>query len=85
VVFAHMSSGFLLRAWELLVVRHRNISNGGICNILCDCGLIMIVMGAHKGFTTTGRLKIIYCFLPREVGTLLIYYLWLVLLFWEDI
>ncbi|PNP51111.1 hypothetical protein FNYG_15921 [Fusarium nygamai] len=45
----------------------------------------MIVTGAYKGFTTTGRLKIIYRFLPREVGTLLTYYLWLVLLFWEDI
>ncbi|KAH7169772.1 uncharacterized protein B0J16DRAFT_419334 [Fusarium flagelliforme] len=45
----------------------------------------MIVMGAHKGFITTGRLKIIHRFLPREVGTLLTYYLWLVLPFWEDI
>ena len=84
-VLAHMSSGFPLRAWELLVVRHRNTSNGGIRNILCDRGLIMIVTGAHKGFTTTGRLKIIHRFLPREVGTLLTYYLWLVLPFWEDI
>jgi cbb3-type cytochrome oxidase subunit 1 len=45
----------------------------------------MIIIGAYKGFITTGRLKIIYCFLPREVNTLLIYYLWLILLFWEDI
>ncbi|WKT53675.1 hypothetical protein QSH57_004259 [Fusarium oxysporum f. sp. vasinfectum] len=84
-VLAHISGGFPLRAWELLVVRHRNTSNGGIRNILCDQGLIMIVTGAHKGFTTTGRLKIIHRFLPREVGTLLTYYLWLVLPFWEDI
>ncbi|SCV59328.1 uncharacterized protein FFFS_13897 [Fusarium fujikuroi] len=84
-VLTHISGGFPLRAWELLVVRHRNTSNGGIRNILCDQGLIMIVTGAYKGFTTTGRLKIIYRFLPREVGTLLAYYLWLVLPFWEDI
>ncbi|KLP03469.1 Uncharacterized protein Y057_10530 [Fusarium fujikuroi] len=84
-VLTHISGGFPLRAWELLVVRHRNTSNGGIRNILCDQGLIMIVTGAHKGFTTTGRLKIIHRFLPREVGTLLAYYLWLVLPFWEDI
>ncbi|KAG7416705.1 hypothetical protein Forpi1262_v016777 [Fusarium oxysporum f. sp. raphani] len=84
-VLAHISGGFPLRAWELLVVRHRNTSNGGIRNILCDQGLIMIVTGAHKGFTTTGRLKIIHRFLPREVGSLLTYYLWLVLPFWEDI
>jgi hypothetical protein len=85
VVLAHISGGFPLRAWELLVIRHRNTSNGGIRNILCDQGLIMIVTGAHKGFTTTERLKSIHRVLPREVGTLLTYYLWLVLPFWEDI
>jgi hypothetical protein len=84
-VLAHTSGGFPLRSWELLVIWHRNTSNGGILNVLCDQGLIMIIMGAHKGFIPTGRLKIIHRFLPREVGTLLTYYLWLVLPFWEDI
>ncbi|KAI3561796.1 hypothetical protein IWW34DRAFT_839405 [Fusarium oxysporum f. sp. albedinis] len=41
-VLAHISGGFPLRAWELLVVRHRNTSNGGIRNILCDQGLSTI-------------------------------------------
>ena len=45
----------------------------------------MIVTGVHKGFSTSGRLKIIHRFLPREVGTPLVYFLWLVLLFWEDV
>ncbi|KAH7235324.1 hypothetical protein BKA59DRAFT_495924 [Fusarium tricinctum] len=60
---------------ELLIVRHCNISNGGICNILYNRRLIIIVTGVYKDFTITRRLKIIHCFLPREVGTLLIYYL----------
>ncbi|KAH7187726.1 hypothetical protein DER44DRAFT_628815, partial [Fusarium oxysporum] len=50
-ILTHISGGFPLRAWELLVIRHRNTSNGGVRNILCDQGLIMIVTGTHKGFT----------------------------------
>ncbi|KAK1613484.1 hypothetical protein BDP81DRAFT_401265 [Colletotrichum phormii] len=65
-VLVHISSGFPLRAWELLVVRHRNTYNGGIRNIFYDRGLVIVVTGAYKGFTTIGRLKIIYRFLPHE-------------------
>ncbi|KAM6513757.1 hypothetical protein FALCPG4_014975 [Fusarium falciforme] len=82
---AQLSGGFPPRAYELLTIRHRNTANGGIRNILVDQGLIMIVTGVHKGFSTSGRLKIIHRFLPREVGTPLVYFLWLVLLFWEDV
>ncbi|EWY79399.1 hypothetical protein FOYG_17444 [Fusarium oxysporum NRRL 32931] len=45
----------------------------------------MLVAGYHKGFSKTERLKIIHRFLPREVSALVIYYLWLVLPFWEDV
>ncbi|KAM6513777.1 hypothetical protein FALCPG4_014992 [Fusarium falciforme] len=74
---AQLSGGFLPRAYELLTIRHRNTANGGIRNILVDQGLIMIVTGVHKGFSTSGRLKIIHRFLSREVGTPLTYFLWL--------
>lgn len=33
----------------------------------------------HKGYSITGSAKIIHRFLPKEVGELLVYYLWLVL------
>ena len=77
----HLSGGFPARANKLLATRHRNTGNGGVRNILIDQGLVMIVTRAHKGFSTTERLKIIHQFLPREVGTLLVYFLWLVLPF----
>ncbi|KAF4442495.1 hypothetical protein F53441_11726, partial [Fusarium austroafricanum] len=81
----HLSGGQAARSLELLTLRHRNTANGGIRNILYDRGLIMLVAGYHKGFSKTERLKIIHRFLPREVSALVIYYLWLVLPFWEDV
>jgi hypothetical protein len=41
--------------------------------------------GYYKGFLKTERLKVIHRFLPREVSVLVVYYLWLVLPFWEDV
>ncbi|KAL6351681.1 hypothetical protein LRP88_15036 [Fusarium phalaenopsidis] len=43
----------------------------------------MLVTGIHKGFSRSERLKVIHRFLPQEVSTLLVYYLWLILPFWE--
>ena len=45
----------------------------------------MIVMGYHKGFSRSERMKVIQHFLPREIGTLFIYYLWLVVRFWKEL
>ncbi|KAF4442502.1 hypothetical protein F53441_11725 [Fusarium austroafricanum] len=81
----HLSGGQAARSLELLTLQHRNTANGRIRNILYDRRLIMLVAGYHKGFSKTERLKIIHRFLPREVSALVIYYLWLVLPFWEDV
>jgi RecQ family ATP-dependent DNA helicase len=81
----HLSYGQPARAPELLTVRYKNTAEGGVRNVLIDRGLIMIVTGYHKGFSRTERLKVIHRFLPREIGTLLVYYLWLVLPFWEEL
>jgi hypothetical protein len=40
---------------------------------------------ADKNYIQTGNMKIVYHWLLREVGELTIYYLWLVLLFWEKV
>ncbi|RYC77864.1 hypothetical protein BFJ63_vAg19262, partial [Fusarium oxysporum f. sp. narcissi] len=63
----HLCGGQAARSLELLTLRHRNTTNGGIRNILYDRGLIMLVAGYHKGFSKTERLKVIHRFLPREV------------------
>jgi hypothetical protein len=39
----------------------------------------------HKGYRSSGNIKIIHWYAPKEVGELLVYYLWLVLPFWEKL
>ena len=41
-------------------------------------GLVELVVTYHKGFSLSQKLKIIHRYLPREVGEVLVYYLWLV-------
>jgi hypothetical protein len=44
---------------------------------------VVFVAQYHKGYRSSGNIKIIHRYLPREVGELVVYYLWLVLPFWE--
>ena len=41
----------------------------------------MFVTRYHKGYNVSGDVKIIHQYLPREVGELVVWYLWLVLPF----
>jgi hypothetical protein len=40
--------------------------------------MVSTVTTYHKGYSASGNTKTIHRYLPREVGELLIYYLWLV-------
>lgn len=82
---AHLSLGQASRAPELLTIRLRDIVDRGIQNVLLDRGLVIVITGIHKGYSRSEKEKVIYRFLPREIGTLLVYYVWLVLEFWEGL
>ncbi len=43
----------------------------------------MLASKYYKGFYASNDTKIIYRYLPRDVGELVVWYLWLVLLFVE--
>jgi hypothetical protein len=75
--------GLPSRATEILGARWRNTGQGGIRNIFIEDGLVAFVAAYHKGYRSSGNIKIIHRYLPREVGELLVYYLWLVLPFHE--
>lgn len=81
----HLSYGGPARVPEISSVRFRNTANGGVRNLFIDRGLVMIVTGYHKGYSKTQKVKVIHRFLPREIGTLMAYYIWLVLPFWEAV
>ncbi|KAK6591364.1 hypothetical protein H4I95_12233 [Botrytis cinerea] len=70
---------------ELLGMRWKNTAYGGVRNIFIEEGLVAFVATYHKGYRSSGSIKIVHRYLPREVGELLVYYLWLVLPFWEKL
>jgi hypothetical protein len=44
--------------------------------------LVVYVTAYHKNIGSTGKSKVIHRYVPREVGELLVYYLWIALPFW---
>jgi hypothetical protein len=80
-VLMHIAGGQLTRGPELLSVQHSNIVEGGHRNIFIEDGRVVYVTRYRKGYNVSGDVKIIHLYLPREVGELLVYYMWLVLPF----
>jgi RecQ family ATP-dependent DNA helicase len=80
-VLMHMAGGQPARGPEILSVRHSNTVKGGHRNIFIEDGMVVFVTRYHKGYNVSGDVKIIHRYLPREVGELVVWYLWLVLPF----
>jgi hypothetical protein len=81
-VAIHVTSGQPARAPELLSLRHRN-TDGAVRNVFIEDGLAVVASKYHKGFYASKDAKIIHRYLPRVVGELVVWYLWLVLPFVE--
>ncbi|KFZ24703.1 hypothetical protein V502_00818, partial [Pseudogymnoascus sp. VKM F-4520 (FW-2644)] len=81
----HFTGGQPSWAPEILSVRHWNTSNRGIRNIGVEHRLIFYAPRTHKNYMQTNNMKIVHHWLPLEVGELMLYYLWLVLPFWEKV
>jgi RecQ family ATP-dependent DNA helicase len=81
----HLCGGQPGRAPEILGLRWKNSRQGGIRNIIMENGLVAFVTGYHKGYRSSGNIKIIHRYLPREVGELFVYFVWLVWPFNEDL
>ncbi|KAF6815375.1 hypothetical protein CMUS01_12464 [Colletotrichum musicola] len=81
----HILGGQPGRATELGGLRTVNTTNGGVRNIFVHDKIVCFVTAYHKGYRTTGQAKVIHQYLPREVGELLVWYLWLVLPFWQEV
>ncbi|RFN54793.1 putative ATP-dependent dna helicase q1 [Fusarium flagelliforme] len=77
--------GMPMRTTEATGVRMCNTVNGGIRNIFAHGMMLFFVVLYHKGFRRTGSAKIIHRYLPREVSELVIWYMWIVLEFWQQV
>jgi RecQ family ATP-dependent DNA helicase len=81
IVLMHITAGQPARGPEIMSIRHSNTVKGGHRNIFIEDGMVVFVTRYHKGYSVSGDVKIIHRYLPREVGELLVYYMWLVLPF----
>jgi hypothetical protein len=78
LVAAHILGGQPARGTEMLSIRHSNTWKGGHRNVFIEDGLVVLVTKYHKGYALSGDVKIIHRYLPRELGALVVLYLWLV-------
>ena len=68
-----------------MTVQYKNGANGEPRGIFIENGLMAYATMYHNGIEASAKAKIIYWYLPREVGELLFYYLWLVVPFWRKL
>jgi late competence protein required for DNA uptake (superfamily II DNA/RNA helicase) len=80
-VAVHLTGGAPARAPELLSIQHVNTDTNVRRNIYIEDGMVVFVSAYHKGFYSSNDVKIIHRYLPRAVGELVVWYLWLVLPF----
>jgi hypothetical protein len=81
----HMLGGMPGRSTEVMGIRHSNTANGGVRNIMIDRGMVCFITSYHKNYRSSEQVKVIHRYVPREVGELLVWYLWLVLPFWQQV
>jgi uncharacterized C2H2 Zn-finger protein len=81
----HMTGGAPPRGTELVTVKHSNTANGDSRGISIEDGLVVFVTKYHKNVGQTGKGKVIHRYLPREVGELVVFYLWFARPFWQQV
>jgi hypothetical protein len=79
MVLVHLSAGVPVRATELLSIRHINgVEARNQRGVFIDNGTVSFVTAYHKGFSASQKAKVIHQYMPREVGKLVVQFLWLV-------
>ncbi|KAG9191444.1 hypothetical protein G6011_09532 [Alternaria panax] len=85
LVLVHTTGGLPARGTEVVTVQYMNSPNGESRGVFIEDGLMVYVTMYHKGIGASAKAKIIHRYLPREVGELLFYYLWMVMPFWRKL
>ncbi|KAK4158590.1 zinc knuckle, partial [Cladorrhinum sp. PSN259] len=56
------------RMTELIGLRHTNTAYGSLRNVFIQHRIVCLLFSYHKGYQLSGRTKVIYRYLPRELG-----------------
>lgn len=81
LVLIHTTVGQPARGPEVISIRHSNPGRNQSRNVFIEDRMVVFVTRYHKGYHLKGEVKIIHRYLPRSVGELYIWYVWLVLPF----
>ena len=84
-VLVHIVGGQPSRAPELLSLQHINTETNRRRNIFIEDRMVTLVSVYHKGFYASNDIKVIHRYILQEVGKLLVWYLWLVLPFVQQL
>jgi hypothetical protein len=74
-LLVHITGGGPLRGLELVTVTYKNSANGDSWGTNIEDGYVRVTTTYHKNIRQTGKSKVIYRYLLREVGELVVYYL----------
>ena len=85
LVLVHMTGGLPARGAELVTIQFKNSANGESRGVFVEDGMMAAVTMYHKGIGANKKAKIIHRYLPREVGELVLYHMWLVMPFWRKL
>jgi len=78
-VLVHLTGGASARGTEIISIQHENGKDSRAQRgIFIDKGFIQFVTSYHKGYSASQQVKIIHRYIPKEVGKLVVYYLWLI-------
>ena len=78
-VLVHMTAGAPARGTEVISIRHENGQlSRAQRGIFIDRGMVQFVTSYHKGYSASQKVKIIHRYVPKEVGELVVYYIWLI-------
>ncbi|KAF9882534.1 hypothetical protein FE257_007679, partial [Aspergillus nanangensis] len=78
LIVCHLTAGHPARGTEILSLRHVNTLYGGHRGVFIENGLVGLVTAYHKGYHMAGSTSLIHRYLPERVSKILVYYLWLV-------
>jgi hypothetical protein len=67
LVLMHLCGGQPSHAPEILGLRWKNTANGGVRNITIEDRMVAFVARYHKGYRSSGNIKIIHRYLPRTI------------------
>jgi hypothetical protein len=83
LVLMHISGGQPARGTEVVTVQYKNGADGDIRGLFVEDGLVVFVTMYNKTMGMSAKAKVIHRYIPREVGELVVYYIWLAVPFWR--